>query len=816
MILQSKYLRFSLLLLVLATFVAGCRDEPSDVFAPSPTDTPAVAAAPTNIPASSASPTAAPTESPTRIPTATPLPEPQIVLPAPLYFLVNGQIQRLETDGITLTQLTQESKPITDFDVSPIDARLVYVTDNTLIEANPQYGTLIVKVTGEALDPNNPADAITQRIANPYFSPDGSRIAFGLNGVNLVLAGEDDEATLLLPSDPYPDLNNPPRSNVRFFSPRSWSLDGELLLVEFSYWPEAGGLAILDPSSGALTEMNNQDPNAPICCEWAWSRDGAAGYIASNLLGYGTPGLSQVDVATGLVSLILPGMPTGDVSAESPLRLFRGPHQTNDGALLAFVSEQATMQDSVGYVMAEIENAEAESTQANEDALSPLRADPFESNGDLLWARDGSGAAVVLVTEPGPLGFAGPILWLPVDGSPSTELPAFGEKLRWGPSATTPALSTRTDEDETDQPDDESESTDTAATGTATFTAQVLLNVRSGPSTAFPIIGDLAADESTRITGVSPDGDWWQIIYPIDGDGRAWVIGDPEFGEAEDTDDVAVVTPPPLPRSVGRIFYSAPGVDGVSSVFAHSLAPGASAELMLADASQPALSPGGGRLAVRSTRSDLLGLGVFDLTSEQILGITSHAEDSLANWAPNAGRLVFASTRHGDRRWRVYVGPADGSQTAQEVNFGLDPDWHPTADVIVYKGCNERGEACGLWTMTSGGGNQRALTENVTDARPVWSPDGRTIVFMSESRHGNWEVYSLNAGNGVVTRLTEDASLDGLPTVSPDSSRVAFVSNRGGSWGIWVAPISGGAAQRVIEIGVDLPNWLEQGIDWAE
>jgi hypothetical protein len=31
-----------------------------------------------------------------------------------------------------------------------------------------------------------------------------------------------------------------------------------------------------------------------------------------------------------------------------------------------------------------------------------------------------------------------------------------------------------------------------------------------------------------------------------------------------------------------------------------------------------------------------------------------------------------------------------------------------------------------------------------------------------------------------------------------------------------VAPISGGAAQRVIEIGVDLPNWLEQGIDWAE
>ena len=120
---------------------------------------------------------------------------------------------------------------------------------------------------------------------------------------------------------------------------------------------------------------------------------------------------------------------------------------------------------------------------------------------------------------------------------------------------------------------------------------------------------------------------------------------------------------------------------------------------------------------------------------------------------------------------------------------------------------------------TDNGPTDQRINSRTTDQRTNGvhqSPDGRTVVFMSESRHGNWEVYSLNAGTGVVTRLTEDAALDGLPTVSPDSSRVAFVSNRGGSWGIWVAPITGGAAQRVIEIGADLPNWLEQGIDWAE
>ncbi|MEZ4830768.1 MAG: SH3 domain-containing protein [Caldilineaceae bacterium] len=426
-------------------------------------------------------------------------------------------------------------------------------------------------------------------------------------------------------------------------------------------------------------------------------------------------------------------------------------------------------------------------------------------------ARDGSGAAVVMITEPGPLGFAGPIHWLPADGGPAIELPAVGEDLQWGPSATTPAAPTR-DAEDSQQPARD----DGAPNGAATFTAQVLLNVRSGPSTAFPIIGELAADEATRITGISPDGGWWQILYPPGTETRAWVTGDPEFGAATNADDVAVVTPPPLPRSVGRVFYSAPNADGVQSIFAHSLAPGAPTELVLADASQPALSPNGARLALRSTRSDLLGIGVLDLAGAQLTGVTSHLEDSLANWSPDGSSLVFASTRHGDRRWRVYVAPADGGQTAQEVRFGLDPDWHPTADVIVFKGCDDRGEACGLWTMTSDGGNPRALTDNVTDSRPVWSANGRTIVFMSESRHGNWEIYSLNAANGAVTRLTEDSALDGLPTVSPDSSRVAFVSNRGGSWGVWVVPITGGTAQRVFEIGPDLPNWLEQGIDWAE
>ncbi|RME56351.1 MAG: hypothetical protein D6790_14820, partial [Caldilineae bacterium] len=246
------------------------------------------------------------------------------------------------------------------------------------------------------------------------------------------------------------------------------------------------------------------------------------------------------------------------------------------------------------------------------------------------------------------------------------------------------------------------------------------------------------------------------------------------------------------------------------------LTPNGEAELLLVNATQPSISPDGTRLAVRSVRSDLLGIGVYHLDEGSILGLTSHQEDSLPNWSPTGDRLVFASTRHGDRRWRIYVQPAATPGAAREITFGLDPDWHPSQDLIAYKGCNEVGEQCGIWIMDADGQNRRPLTGNTSDSRPMWTPDGGALVFMSETRDGNWEVYAVNATTAAVTRLTNNPAHDGLPVVSPDGGWVAFVSNRGGVWGVWTVPIQGGVAREVFVLGPDLPNWLEEKIDWAQ
>ena len=792
-------------LLFCILWLVGCGGDEPETSTPAPVVasgqmTPVIATAtPTAIPPTA---TAAPTTRPTRVV----IPE---ILPAALYFLQDGQIQRLESDGVTLTQLTQEAEPITDFDVSPVDARLVYVSGNRLVEANPQYGTEIVKLDGGPYDESDPASQITQRISAPHFSPDGSQIAFGLNGINLIPAGEANDYTTILPSDPYPEPNNPPRSAIRFFTPGVWSPDGTKLLVNFGYWPEAGGIALFDLTTSSLIEITSADPNATLCCGWSWGQDGSVGYIASDQTIYTSAGLTQVDAATGKAIPLVIGMPAKGPTPGDPIRLFRSAYETKEGSILSFVSQSEELGVDTPYTI--------QSIAADGSSLQPESAAEFFQMAEVLWARDGGGAVIRSRATDG--GSNQQVVWLSPNANDAITLPVTGVQLRWAPVISQDNRQA-TAEGERAVPGlgaagDTPQANPAPAEDAARLIARAALNLRSGPGTLYPVVGSLAAEESVAIVGVSPDHTWWQVAVAGQADTTAWVIGDPNFVEAQNAGDVAVVTPPPPPAPAGRIFYPGWDADGQPAIFLQELTAGAAPQLVVSNASQPNLSADGRRLAVRSVRSDLLGIGAWELAAKQMAGLTSHPEDTLPSWSPNGDAVVFASTRHGDRRWRVYAQPTVPNQPVREIAFGLDPDWHAFADLIAYKGCDGSGESCGIWTMDSLGGQQTPVTNNKSDSRPVWSPTGQAIVFMSEERDGNWEIYGVDASGSLVTRLTNNPANDGLPVVSPDGRQVAFVSNRGGEWGVWVVPLVGGSPERILRLGADLPNWLEQAIDWT-
>jgi TolB protein len=93
--------------------------------------------------------------------------------------------------------------------------------------------------------------------------------------------------------------------------------------------------------------------------------------------------------------------------------------------------------------------------------------------------------------------------------------------------------------------------------------------------------------------------------------------------------------------------------------------------------------------------------------------------------------------------------------------------------------------------MDADGKSQRNLTNDPADDRsPRWSPDSQRIAFVSE-RDGNLEIYIMGANGENQRNLTNNPAWDSFPTWSPDGQRIAFHSYRDGNCEIYVMGANG-------------------------
>ncbi|MCC6454889.1 MAG: SH3 domain-containing protein [Caldilineaceae bacterium] len=82
------------------------------------------------------------------------------------------------------------------------------------------------------------------------------------------------------------------------------------------------------------------------------------------------------------------------------------------------------------------------------------------------------------------------------------------------------------------------------------------LNVRSGPGTAYPVVGALNSGQQADIVAKNPEGDWWQVSLPTGGAG--WVYG-PLVQAMGDTasitvaSDIPAAPPTPTPAPVAEV-----------------------------------------------------------------------------------------------------------------------------------------------------------------------------------------------------------------------------------------------------------------------
>ncbi|HZO95490.1 MAG TPA: S41 family peptidase [Candidatus Baltobacteraceae bacterium] len=224
-------------------------------------------------------------------------------------------------------------------------------------------------------------------------------------------------------------------------------------------------------------------------------------------------------------------------------------------------------------------------------------------------------------------------------------------------------------------------------------------------------------------------------------------------------------------------------------------------------ASRPLFSPDGKRLAFVSSRPGAIGVYVVALDGGTLTRLThDDVPPNLSAWSPD-GRYVYFST---SEKNIAYFGdvmrvPASGGTPMRVVGErfvnAMDAAPSPDGASLAYirngfvqwwrRGHSHMDES---ELVVERNGTYDELTHgDAKDRWPMWSPDGRTLYFVSD-RSGSDQLWS-RGSDGRLKQLTSLAGGEDVlwPTISRDGRTIAFEH----AFGIWTYDVASGATQRL-------------------
>lgn len=176
---------------------------------------------------------------------------------------------------------------------------------------------------------------------------------------------------------------------------------------------------------------------------------------------------------------------------------------------------------------------------------------------------------------------------------------------------------------------------------------------------------------------------------------------------------------------------------------------------------------------------------VMGADGRSLVRLVLHAGEAMSpTWSPDGRRIAFTGWLNGGRD--IWVMNADGSsqhRLARTHGYQeADIDWSPGGARIAFSGLLFQG----IHLIDMSGRIVRHLPAQMFgyyahEGTPDWSPDGRRIVFMQKTTDevGGWPgptgISVVNLGNDSRLELTRSSATDTEPVWSPDGKQILFV-----------------------------------------